>query len=73
MKAGFNPNRAAATAKIAGAPLAKGPLNSPGLKEGLSDLPGRIEIYDRAHVYDAKFLAGRFKTLVDEYRAEQGK
>ncbi|MBW1960627.1 MAG: acetate--CoA ligase family protein [Deltaproteobacteria bacterium] len=43
------------------------------LKEGLADLPGRIEIYDREHVYDAKFLASRFKALVDEYRAEQGR
>jgi succinyl-CoA synthetase beta subunit len=43
------------------------------LKEGLADMPARIEIYDREHVYDAKFLANRFRTLVDEYRAEQGK
>jgi len=43
------------------------------LKEGLAGLPARIEIYDREHVYDAKFLATRFRKLVDEYRAEQGK
>ena len=43
------------------------------LKEGLADLPARIEIYDREHVYDATFTAGRFRALVDEYRAEQGK
>ncbi len=42
------------------------------LKEGLKDLPGRIEIYDREHVYDAKFIGGRVKTLVDEYRKEKG-
>ena len=29
-----NPNRAAATAKIAGAPLANGPRNSPGRSSG---------------------------------------
>lgn len=43
------------------------------LKEGLADLPARIEIYDRDRVYDAKFIAGQFRALVDEYRAEQGK
>ena len=43
------------------------------LKEGLADMPARIDIYDREHVYDAKFLATRFRALVDEYRAEQGK
>ncbi len=43
------------------------------LKEGLADLPGRIEIYDREHVYDAKYLATRFRAMVDEYRAEQGR
>ncbi|RLC23440.1 MAG: succinyl-CoA synthetase subunit beta, partial [Deltaproteobacteria bacterium] len=40
------------------------------LKEGLGDLPGRIEIYDREHVYDAKFVGERMKALVDEYRKE---
>ncbi len=42
------------------------------LKTGLAGLNARIEIYDREHVYDAKFLATRFRELVDEYRAEQG-
>ncbi len=37
------------------------------LKEGLADLDARIEIYDREHVYDATFIAGRVKALVDEY------
>jgi succinyl-CoA synthetase beta subunit len=41
------------------------------LKEGLQDLPGRIEIYDREHVYDAKFVGSRFRALVDEYRKER--
>jgi succinyl-CoA synthetase beta subunit len=43
------------------------------LKEGLADMNARIEIYDRDHVYNAKHLATRFRALVDEYRAEQGK
>ncbi|MBC8440726.1 MAG: acetate--CoA ligase family protein [Deltaproteobacteria bacterium] len=37
------------------------------LKEGLADLDARIEIYDREYVYDATFIAGRVKALVDEY------
>jgi succinyl-CoA synthetase beta subunit len=41
------------------------------LKEGLADLNARIEIYDREHVYDAKFIGGRVKALVDEYRKER--
>jgi len=42
------------------------------LHEGLKGLPGRIEIYDREHVYDAKFIGGRVRALVDEYRKERG-
>jgi len=42
------------------------------LQEGLKGLPGRIEIYDREHVYDAKFIGGRLRALVDEYRKERG-
>jgi len=42
------------------------------LKEGLKGLPGRIEIYDREHVYDAKFIGARVRALVDEYRKERG-
>jgi succinyl-CoA synthetase beta subunit len=42
------------------------------LKEGLKGLPGRIEIYDREHVYGAKFIGGRVRALVDEYRKERG-
>jgi len=41
------------------------------LKEGLADLNARIEIYDREHVYDAKFIGGRVRALVDEYRKER--
>ena len=51
----------------------KEPESQDILKEGLADMPARIEIYDRERVYDAKFLATRFRALVDEYRAEQGK
>jgi succinyl-CoA synthetase beta subunit len=41
------------------------------LKEGLADLDARIEIYDRDRVYDATFIAGRVKALVDEYHEKQ--
>jgi succinyl-CoA synthetase beta subunit len=41
------------------------------LKEGLEGLDARIEIYDREHVYDAKFIGGRVKALVDEYRKDK--
>lgn len=41
------------------------------LKEGLKGLDARIEIYDREHVYDAKFIGGRVKALVDEYRKDK--
>ena len=41
------------------------------MKEGLAGIDARIEIYDREHVYDAKFIGGRVKTLVDEYRKER--
>jgi len=41
------------------------------LKEGLKDLNARIEIYDRKRVYDAKFIGGRVKALIDEYRKEK--
>lgn len=42
------------------------------LKEGLGDLNARVEIYDREYVYDASFIGGRMKALVDEYRKERG-
>jgi succinyl-CoA synthetase beta subunit len=41
------------------------------LKKGLADLDARVEIYDRERVYDAKFIGGRVKTLVEEYRKNQ--
>lgn len=41
------------------------------LKEGLKGLDARIEIYDREHVYDAKFIGGRVKSLVEEYRKDK--
>jgi len=41
------------------------------LKEGLAGLDARIEIYDREHVYDAKFIGGRVRALVDEYRKDK--
>lgn len=41
------------------------------LKEGLAGLNARIEIYDRERVYDAKFIGGRMRTLVDAYRRDR--
>jgi len=41
------------------------------LKKGLADLDARVEIYDRERVYDAKFIGGRVKSLVEEYRKDQ--
>lgn len=42
------------------------------LREGLQGLPAAIEIYDRQHVYDAGFVAGRLAALVRAYRAQRG-
>jgi succinyl-CoA synthetase beta subunit len=41
------------------------------LKEGLAEFGSRVEIYDRERVYDAKFIGGRVKALVEEYRKEK--
>jgi succinyl-CoA synthetase beta subunit len=41
------------------------------LKQGLADIDARIEIYDRDRVYDAKFIGGRVKALVEEYRKDR--
>ncbi|MCG6931952.1 MAG: acetate--CoA ligase family protein [Desulfofustis sp.] len=38
------------------------------LKKGLAEFKDRVEIYDREHVYDAKFIGGRVKALVEKYR-----
>jgi succinyl-CoA synthetase beta subunit len=44
------------------------------LKEGLSGLPVRLEIYGSDRVYDVDFLADRMRMMVEEYRKErQGK
>ena len=40
------------------------------MKQGLADIDARIEIYDRERVYDAKFIGGRVKALVEEYRKD---
>ena len=42
------------------------------LKEGLADFGDRVEVYDREYVYDASFIGGRMKTLVEKYRKERG-
>jgi len=41
------------------------------LKEGLKDLPAKIEIYGREHAYDVDFIAERMKVLVNEYRGKK--
>ena len=41
------------------------------LKEGLKDLPIRLEIYGRERVFDTDFIAERMRTLVDDYRKER--
>ncbi|MEM1524689.1 MAG: ATP-grasp domain-containing protein, partial [Nitrososphaerales archaeon] len=41
-------------------------------KEGLKDLPIRLEIYGSEHVYNTDFIAQRMRALVDEYRKERG-
>lgn len=38
------------------------------LKESLKDLPIRLELYGREHVYDVDLLAERMKAMVEEYR-----
>ena len=38
------------------------------LKQGLKDLPIRLELYGREHVYQVDFLAERMKAMVEEYR-----
>jgi succinyl-CoA synthetase beta subunit len=40
-------------------------------KEGLSDMPIRMEVYGGEHVYDADFLAQRMKAMIEEYRKER--
>jgi len=42
------------------------------LKEGLRDLPIRLEVYGSEYVYNPDFVAGRMRALVDEYRADRG-
>lgn len=39
------------------------------LKQGLNDLPVKLEVYGREYVYNLDYLALRMKNLVEEYRA----
>jgi len=41
------------------------------LKQGLKDLPIRLELYGRDHIYQTDFIADRFKVLLDEYLKEK--
>ena len=42
------------------------------VKEGLKDLPIRLEVYGREYVNKVDFIAERMKALVEEYRREGG-
>ncbi|MCK4402369.1 MAG: succinyl-CoA synthetase subunit beta, partial [Dehalococcoidia bacterium] len=43
------------------------------LREGLKDVPGRIEIYGSERVEDSDFIGERMLALVKEYHEEKGK
>ena len=38
------------------------------LREGLKDLPTKVELYGREYVYNVDYIAERMKKLVEEYR-----
>jgi len=38
------------------------------MREGLKDLPARIELYGRDYVYNVDFIAERMREMVEEYR-----
>jgi len=38
------------------------------LREGLQDLPIRLEVYNREYIHQLEFVAARMKALVEEYR-----
>ena len=42
------------------------------LRIGLKDLPIRLEIYGREHIYETDFIADRVKKLIDAYLNEVG-
>jgi len=39
------------------------------IKQGLSDLPAKVEVFGRDYVYNVDYVAQRMKTLVTEYNA----
>ncbi|RLI81020.1 succinyl-CoA synthetase subunit beta, partial [Archaeoglobales archaeon] len=41
------------------------------LRDGLKDLPIRLELYGREHIYDTDLIAEKMATLVEEYRKER--
>ena len=41
------------------------------LREGIKDLPGRVEVYGREYVDDSDFIGKRMLALVEEYRKEK--
>lgn len=40
------------------------------LREGLKDLPARVELYGREYVYQVDYIAERIKKMVAEYRSK---
>ena len=43
------------------------------LREGLQDLPIRVEVYGRSHIHQLSGVARRMKEMADAYRAEKEK
>lgn len=41
------------------------------ITDGLKDIPLRIELYGREHIYDVDYLAERMMKLIEEYREER--
>jgi succinyl-CoA synthetase beta subunit len=41
------------------------------LREGIKDIPGRIEVYGREYVDDSDFIGKRMLALIEEYRQEK--
>ncbi len=42
------------------------------MRAGLKDVPARVELYGREHVYNVDFIAERLKALIQEYRKDRG-
>jgi len=42
------------------------------LKDGLNEVPAKVDIYGRDYVYNVDYIAERMKKLVEEYRTKKG-